>query len=54
MTKFKIKTKDSILFMSRVFVLEADSKEAALEQVKKDYPNSHVIAISEEEPSNEH
>jgi len=51
--KFRIKTKDSILFTNRVFVLEASSKEAVIEQIKKDYPNSHILAISEEE-SNEH
>jgi len=48
--KFKVKTQDAILLMSRVFVLDASSKEEAVEKVKRDYPNSHIMAISEEEP----
>jgi glycerol-3-phosphate responsive antiterminator len=49
MTRFKVKTQDTILFVKRVFVLEATSLEAAKEQVKRDYPNSYILAISEEE-----
>lgn len=49
MKKFRVQTQDSILFTSRVFVVEASSKEELLEEIKSKFPNSHVQKIDEVE-----
>jgi hypothetical protein len=50
MKKFKVQTQDSVMFISRIFVLEGESKEEVLQYIKLKFPNSYVQKIEEVAP----
>jgi hypothetical protein len=44
---FKVKTEDTILFISRVFVLEGEDKQQIEAVIKQKYPNSIIKSVEE-------
>lgn len=47
--KYKVETEDTILFVTRIIVLQAEDEKRVRELVKEKYPNSRIRSIKEYE-----